>query len=229
MRVRLGAVIIARQTPISATEQRQTIREGQLLRRLRHDDANGIVSVDNYAQVDVARAERTGFPEAVFGEGKTAVQIAEIFATLAKSAPDKATLASRVSSEKWQEIQPLLAAAGLHNVEYHTQARMVVWRPDNARSTSTRQPKPCVIAAGTSDLPVAEEACVTLDASGYPPMRIYDVGVAGIHRLFAKLGEIRSADVVIVVAGMDGALPSVVMCLSQMSRCVGACVDVIYE
>lgn len=203
----------------------------QLHRRPRHDDAKGIVRVDSYAQVDVARAERTGFPEVVFGEGKTAAQIAEIFATLAKSSNGNATLASRVSSEKWREIQPLLTAAGLDSVEYHPQARMVVHKLGCALPTSTRRPKlkPCVVAAGTSDLPVAEEACVTLDASGYVPMRIYDVGVAGIHRLFAKLDDIRSADVVIVVAGMDGALPSVVMLLALLWCRTDECLDAACE
>lgn len=208
-----AAATIAISAPVlGRTSQPQMQLQLRLQQRQRHGDAKGIISVDNYAQVDVARAERTGFPEVVFGEGKTAVQIAEIFATLAKSAPDKATLASRVSSEKWQEIQPVLEACGLSNVEYHAQARMVVYKPGNPAQSTSKQHnlKPCVVAAGTSDLPVAEEACVTLDASGYPPTRVYDVGVAGIHRLFAKLDEIRSADVVIVVAGMDGALPSVV-------------------
>lgn len=180
----------------------------RLQRRSQHD----FVTIDQYAKVDVARTERTGFPEVVFGEGKTAAQIAEIFATLVKSLPDQTALATRVSSDKWTNIQPLLQAAGVLEVEYNSIARIMMHKPVNHKCFDL-DVKACVVAAGTSDLPVAEEACLTLSASGYSPTRVYDVGVAGIQRLFAKLDEIRSADAVIVVAGMDGALPSVVRVL----------------
>lgn len=154
-----------------------------------------------YASLDLDREKRTGFPEVVFGEGKTAEQIAGIMKRLAQHA-DR-VLATRVSPEK----APVVAAE-LPGVTYHETARALTWfRKPILR---VREGYVAVVCAGTSDLPVAEEAAVTLECMGSHVERIYDVGVAGIHRLFARLPAIRGASVIIVVAGMEGALASVV-------------------
>ena len=179
--------------------------------------SSDFTEVGEFAKVDIARADRTGFPEAVFGEGKTAAQIADILLVMHQKLPDKPAIATRVSLDKWQQIEPLLKPC---RAEYHSDARVIVINSE--KIVQQKYGKVCVVAAGTSDLAVAEEACITLTASGYQPIRVFDVGVAGIHRLFAKLSVIRSADVVIVVAGMDGALSSVVcnicLFLSKLKR-----------
>jgi len=158
-----------------------------------------------YATLDLEREKRTGFPEVVFGEGKTAEQIAGIMRRLAERA-DR-VLATRVSPEKAARAAAELAA-DLPGVTYHETARMLTWfrRP----ILRVREGYVAVVCAGTSDLPVAEEAAVTLECMGSHVERVYDVGVAGIHRLFARLPVIRGASVVVVVAGMEGALASVV-------------------
>ncbi|HZG55246.1 nickel pincer cofactor biosynthesis protein LarB, partial [Paenibacillus sp.] len=143
----------------------------------------------------------TGFPEVVFGEGKTAEQIAAIMARLAEHA-DR-VLATRVSPEK-----AAFVADELPGVTYHEAARALTWFKKPI--LRMRDGYVAVVCAGTSDLPVAEEAAVTLETMGSHVERVYDVGVAGIHRLFARLDTIRGAAVIVVVAGMEGALASVV-------------------
>ncbi len=154
-----------------------------------------------YATLDLSREKRTGFPEVIFGEGKTSDQIIGIFGTFREHA-DR-VLATRVDKAK---AAALLAA--FPDAVYHESARCVTWYRMQLADTGSRYV--AVVAAGTSDLPVAEEAAVTLESIGCRAERIYDVGVAGIHRLFAKLPIIRGASVVICVAGMEGALASVV-------------------
>ncbi|WP_426451608.1 nickel pincer cofactor biosynthesis protein LarB [Paenibacillus sp. S-38] len=154
-----------------------------------------------YAAIDLSRPSRTGFPEVIYGEGKTAVQIAEIFARMT---PHNArVLATRVDADKAAYV-----LAQVPGAEYHPEARTVTWtRPGT-------QPEGggyiAVLAAGTSDLPVAEEAAITAESMGCRVERIYDVGVAGIHRLFRRLPAIRGANAIVVAAGMEGALASVV-------------------
>lgn len=153
-----------------------------------------------FANVDLDRQRRNGFPEVIYGAGKTATQIVGIIQALSQQSLP--ILATRLSAEKFANIQPALPAA-----VYHAAARcMTVGEPPI--------PKPsdyiAVVTAGTSDLPVAEEAAITAETFGNRVERVYDVGVAGIHRLFAKLDVIRGARVVIVIAGMEGALASVV-------------------
>jgi NCAIR mutase (PurE)-related protein len=154
-----------------------------------------------FAQLDLERERRTGFPEVIFGEGKTAEQITAIFRRLMESG-DR-VLATRVTPEK-----AAVVTGELPGVTYHETARALTWfkRP----ILRVHDGYVAVVCAGTSDLPIAEEAAVTLECMGSHTERIYDVGVAGIHRLFARLDTIRGASVVVVAAGMEGALVSVI-------------------
>jgi hypothetical protein len=153
-----------------------------------------------FATVDHHRALRKGFPEVVFCQGKTPAQTAEIFARLARSAPR--VLATRASADHARATRRRVPA-----VQYDEGAR-AMWvdlEPHRPRLDGV-----AVVAAGTSDLPVAEEAVRTLDIMGHAAERIYDVGVAGLHRLLRHAPALRDASVVVVAAGMEGALPSVV-------------------
>jgi pyridinium-3,5-biscarboxylic acid mononucleotide synthase len=154
-----------------------------------------------FATLDHHRALRQGFPEVVYGAGKTTDQICEIARRIV--ARGDAVLVTRIAEDAASRL-----AASLPNVELNSVARTAYIASDSppVRGTGTV----AVVTAGTSDLPVAEEASVTLGALGDCVMRVNDVGVAGIHRVLAKHKELMSAAVVIVVAGMDGALPSVV-------------------
>ncbi|WP_159886279.1 nickel pincer cofactor biosynthesis protein LarB [Paenibacillus puerhi] len=160
----------------------------------------------SYAQLDVRRADRTGFPEVVFGEGKSAEQIAAIMERLAGHAGR--VLATRVSADKAAIVQELLPDA-----VYHRDARALTWQTGDAKASVPIEPAGgfiAVVCAGTSDVPVAEEAAVTAEYLGSRVERVYDVGVAGIHRLFRRLPLIREADAIVVAAGMEGALVSVI-------------------
>lgn len=154
-----------------------------------------------YAQLDLKREARTGFPEVIFGEGKTAEQIAAIFERL--MAHTDRVLATRVSEEKAAYVLERIPAA-----TYHSEARAISWRPESP--VNMKDGYIAVVCAGTSDVPVAEEAAVTAECMGCRVERVYDVGVAGIHRLFRRLPLIQGASAVVVVAGMEGALASVV-------------------
>src|SRR5262245_8854216 len=153
-----------------------------------------------FAQVDTHRGLRRGFPEVIFGAGKTPAQVLKIFAKLMEN--ENRVLVTRANKE-----HATLLRKRFKNVVYHEQARCL---------TLDRKPLPkrpgviSVVCAGTSDLPVAEEASVTADIMGNTVESIADVGVAGVHRLFGQLYRIQRANVIIVVAGMEGALPSVV-------------------
>ena len=152
-----------------------------------------------FAKVDHQRRIRNGYPEVIYGEGKTPSQVGEIFACLAeKNANVLCTRASAAAAEAVRKRVP--------EARYHELCRLVELRRDPA------EPVGCVAvaAAGTSDLPVAEEAAISLEVFGSRVERLYDVGVAGIHRLFAHLEALRRANCVLAVAGMEGALPSVV-------------------
>lgn len=153
-----------------------------------------------FANIDQHRNLRTGYPEAVFCQGKTPEQIAAIMKVLADK--NKNIIGTRACREDYEAVKKVLPDA-----EYHQEARMIVLMRE---TLPKREGTIAVVTAGTADIPVAEEAAVTAQALGNRVDRIYDVGVAGIHRLFAKLDRIRSASVVIVVAGMEGALASVV-------------------
>lgn len=154
-----------------------------------------------FATVDRHRALRQGFPEVVFGEGKRADQTVAIAERLAGQGDG--FLVTRADAESRAALQARWAEAEVNEV-----ARTVLLRGQQPIARGTRPV--AVVTAGTSDLPVAEEAAVTLDAFGHPVQRITDVGVAGIHRILAHRDTLHGTAVVIVVAGMDGALPSVV-------------------
>ena len=153
-----------------------------------------------FAQVDTHRALRRGFPEVIFGGGKTPEQVVKIAAKILAS--ESRVLITRVTDAHARALRRKFKSAAHHQL-----ARCV---------TIEKKPLPKrpgtigVICAGTSDLPVAEEAAVTAEIMGNRVERIYDVGVAGLHRLLAKSENIQRANVLVVVAGMEGALPSVV-------------------
>ncbi|OGQ98858.1 MAG: 1-(5-phosphoribosyl)-5-amino-4-imidazole-carboxylate carboxylase [Deltaproteobacteria bacterium RIFOXYD12_FULL_57_12] len=155
-----------------------------------------------FACLDHHRALRTGFPEVVYGENKSAGQISAILEKqLARSTT---VMATRVLAEKAAEV-----CAALPALVFHEAARMLTGREETIRPCAARG-RVVVVSAGTSDMPVAEEAVVTARHLGHPVDTIYDVGVAGIHRLLAHRSLLVTATVLIVVAGMEGALPSVV-------------------
>jgi len=153
-----------------------------------------------FAKVDHHRALRRGFPETVFGEGKTPEQIAAIVDRIA--ARGQRVLVTRTTADVHR-----LVATTRPEARFHADARCLTVETTPAAALPGRI---AVCAAGTSDLPVAEEAAVTAAFHGAAVERIYDVGVAGLHRLLDRAETIRQADVVVVVAGMEGALPSVV-------------------
>jgi hypothetical protein len=153
-----------------------------------------------FAQVDTHRGLRRGFPEVVFGAGKTPQQVVAIAGKLLDH--EQRVLVTRVTLEHARSLR-----RRFKNTVYHEVARCLTIDP---KPLPKRPGTIAVVCAGTSDLPIAEEAAVTADIMGNRVERIADVGVAGVHRLLGRIGSIQSANVVIVVAGMEGALPSVV-------------------
>lgn len=151
-----------------------------------------------FACLDHHRKIRTGFPEVVFCQSKTPSQVAEIFKHLYEK--NGTVLGTRASKEQFNKVQELL-----NDAVYKEQARcIVIGEPQEKKGVVT------VCTGGTTDIPVAEEAAVTLEMCGANVIRLYDVGVAGIHRLLGKLDQLRKANVVVACAGMEGALASVV-------------------
>jgi hypothetical protein len=187
----------------------------KLLRKLLNDVRDGKASVDTalkelstlpfadigQAVVDHHRALRTGFPEVVLGEGKTASQITEIVMELAKDGGN--VLVTRVDPEK-----AALVCEEIKDIRHEADARALVLEQEEVKA-SGRGPV-VVVTAGTSDIPVAKEAALVARYAGAEVKQMFDVGVAGIHRLFHRLDDLRSAAVIVVVAGMEGALASVV-------------------
>ena len=153
-----------------------------------------------FAQVDAHRALRQGFPEVVFGAGKTPEQVASI----AVKVMDRE---DRVLVTRADDAHAVAVAAKLPEATYHESARCITVE---AKRLAKREGSIAVLCAGTSDLPVADEAAVTADLMGNEVLRMNDVGVAGLHRLLASMPRVREASVIIAVAGMEGALPSVV-------------------
>ena len=182
----------------------------QLLDRLAAGDLSVDAAVESlrtlpfedlgFAQLDHHRALRWGFPEVIFCAGKTPEQVAGIVERLAARGPR--VLGTRASIEQFDA-----ARAVVPDLQYHALARCL-WL-DREPATAPR-PGDVIAAAGTSDLPVVEEAALTLTLMGHAPHRIVDVGVAGLHRLLPHIPILQQANVVIVVAGMEGALASVV-------------------
>ena len=153
------------------------------------------------ATVDLDRTERCGFPEVIYGSGKSAEAIVEIAGQLLGS--DQRVLVTRLDGEKVKKIQ-----ASFPGAIYEEVGRTL--RIDPAGDSGSLFGRVAVITAGTSDLPVAEEARATIDWMGVRTTMVHDVGVAGPHRLPERLAEFKDADAIVVVAGMEGALPSVV-------------------
>ena len=177
------------------------VRRGKLspddaVARLRHLPFEDL----GFAKVDHHRALRAGMPEVILGEGKTPAQVAAIFARLAKHGGN--ILATRVNEKQFAAVKKKVRAA-----EYRQLARAIVLQRDHTRYGKGLI---AVVSAGTSDIPVAEEAVATAEVMGNKVEHFYDVGVAGIHRLLANREALTKARVVIVCAGMEGALPSVV-------------------
>jgi NCAIR mutase (PurE)-related protein len=186
------------------------------LKRLLEEVKRGKVSVDqalnrmkhlpfedlDFARIDHHRSLRKGFPEVVFGQGKTADQIAEIMTRMREIREN--ILVTRLDPEKAEVLCRKFPQA-----EYHPLSRVLIFLSKPLKIPK-RRGLVLVISAGTSDLPVAEEALLTARVMGNPTEYLYDVGVAGLHRLMAAREKILKARVLIVVAGMEGALPSVV-------------------
>ncbi len=179
----------------------EQVRKGKLspdeaVERLRHLPFEDL----GFAKVDHHRALRAGMPEVIFSQGKTPAQVAGIFARLAKHGRN--VLATRATQDQFASVQ-----ANIPRAEFRELARAIVLQRDRKKYGKGRI---TVVSAGTSDIPVAEEALVTAEVMGNDVEHLYDVGVAGIHRLLANRNSLSRARVIIVCAGMEGALPSVV-------------------
>jgi pyridinium-3,5-biscarboxylic acid mononucleotide synthase len=179
----------------------EQVRKGKLspddaVARLRHLPFEDL----GFAKVDHHRALRAGMPEVILGEGKTPAQVAAIFARLAKHGGN--ILATRANEKQFAAVKKKVRGA-----EYRELARAIVLQRDH---TKYGKGMIAVVSAGTSDIPVAEEAVVTAELMGNQVEPLYDVGVAGIHRLLAHRSVLSKARVIIACAGMEGALPSVV-------------------
>jgi pyridinium-3,5-biscarboxylic acid mononucleotide synthase len=179
----------------------EQVRKGKLspdeaVERLRHLPFEDL----GFAKVDHHRTLRAGMPEVIFGQGKTPAQVAGIFARLAKHGHN--VLATRATREQLAAVRK-----GVSGAEFRELAQAIVLIRDRKKYGKG---KITVVSAGTSDIPVAEEALVTAEVMGNDVEHLYDVGVAGIHRLLANRNSLSQARVIIVCAGMEGALPSVV-------------------
>lgn len=159
-----------------------------------------------FAKLDTDRLRRRGFPEVIFCQGKTPDHVAKI--TKALHASGQTVLGTRASQEQATAVKALFPS-----VRYHASARVLILPKGRAP-----RPRGCVavVTAGTTDIPVAEEAALVAETMGARVERVYDVGVAGLHRLLHHLPSLRKARVMVVVAGMEGALPSVV---GGLTRC----------
>jgi len=160
-----------------------------------------------FAALDLHRALRRGFPEVVYGPGKTIGQLVQIVDRLHRAR--QTVLVTRVGADAHEAV-----AAKHPRAEYHETARMIRLRPAGGRGGAGRAGV-VVVTAGTSDIPVAEEAALTAETMGNAVERIYDVGVAGLHRLMAHRKTLMRARVIVAVAGMEGALPSVIAGLTD--------------
>ncbi len=170
-----------------------TIEATESIKNLSYEDIG-------FARVDHSRAERQGFPEVIFGQGKTKEQTLGIFEKLIARAPN--VLITRTTAEVFGVIRNIYTDA-----EWHESASLIRVRRDK---TKLGVGEIAIVTAGTSDIPIAEEAALTAETMGNQVRRIWDTGVAGIHRILSEREILQNSRVVIVVAGMEGALPSVV-------------------
>jgi pyridinium-3,5-biscarboxylic acid mononucleotide synthase len=193
----------------------------QALQKLLESVANGSISpesaldklkylayepIGEFAKIDNHRQLRTGFPEVIWGLGKTPQQIANIMEVMRDKNP--VVIATRITPQVYSQIQPKV-----RGLKYYEMASICAIAPDDIEIQIPGIIT--IISAGTADLPVAEEAAVTATLSGFKVEKLWDVGVAGVHRLLNNLHLLQSAHVLIVVAGMEGALPSVVAGLTD--------------
>ncbi len=166
----------------------------------------GFEPVGDFAKIDHHRTLRTGFPEVIWGQGKTPEQIVQIMEAMRLRSP--VVMATRIEPDVFAKLQEKVSG-----LRYYPTARICTIASETLKP---RYPGIIgLISAGTSDLPVAEEAAVTAELCGFQVQRLWDVGVAGIHRLLSNRQVIAQANVLIVVAGMEGALPSVVAGLAD--------------
>lgn len=184
------------------TELLEDVRRGEVtvaeaLKRLEHLPFEDL----GFAKVDHHRALRQGFPEVILGEGKEVSDVAAIARAIRKRGVN--VLITRLSEEKMDALK-----TRLRGFRFHRQAGCATWSPGDAPIKG--KGTVAVVCAGTSDIPVAEEAAVTCEIMGNRVERVYDVGVAGLHRLLGHHRQLTEAALLIVVAGMEGALPSVV-------------------
>jgi len=165
-----------------------------------------VMQIGECARLDVLRMHRTGVPEVVLAQNKMPEDVARILMELAKA--NNQALATKVKRKDLSAVKKVLPAG--FSLSYNEKARTILVR--NRKFRISREGLVGILAAGTADIPIAEEASVTLDVMGCNVLKGYDVGIAGIHRLFGPLEEIMSknADAVIVVAGMEGCLPGIV-------------------
>jgi NCAIR mutase (PurE)-related protein len=186
---------------MEAAQLLEKFRRGKVSRHavLRAFQRAPVADLD-FAQVDLHRSLRKNFPEVIYGEGKTPAQVVRIAAKLADH--EQRILITRIGPQHARALGKKFRSA-----VYHELARCLTVQK---RPLPKRPGTIAILAAGTSDLPVAEEAAVTADIMGNQIERVFDVGVAGLHRLLRRLEDIQRANVVIAVAGMEGALPSVV-------------------
>ena len=173
------------------------------LEKLKHFDFE---AVDNFAKIDHHRTLRTGFPEVIWGQGKTTNQIAQIIEVMRSRNP--VVMATRIEPEVYSELQ-----LKIPDLKYYPSARICALVP--AQLEPQYPGTISILSAGTADLPVAEEAAITAELCGFQVKRLWDVGVAGIHRLLSNRHVLTEANVLIVVAGMEGALASVVAGLAD--------------
>jgi len=153
-----------------------------------------------FARIDNHRELRTGYPEIIYCAGKSVEQVKEIVRVMSER--ENNVIGTRANQEMYEAVKSIIPSA-----VYYPMARIISVQK---KKPETPESSIAVITAGTSDMPVAEEAAITAELLGNKVVRIYDAGVAGIHRLVDKLPEIRSCRVVVVIAGMEGALASVV-------------------
>ena len=171
--------------------------------KLKHFDFEPVA---DFAKIDHHRSLRTGFPEVIWGPGKTPHQIVQIFKTMQQRNP--IVMATRIEPAVYEQLK-----VQLPELQYYELARICALQP--ASLTPQYPGTITLLSAGTADLAVAEEAAITAELSGFQVRRLWDVGVAGIHRLLNNRQMLANADVLVVVAGMEGALPSVVAGLAD--------------
>jgi pyridinium-3,5-biscarboxylic acid mononucleotide synthase len=166
----------------------------------------GYESIDEFAKIDRGRQQRTGFPEVIWGLGKTPAQIVKIIQVMRQQQP--VVMATRITPVVYAELHQQIP-----DLIYYEMAQICALAP--TKIASSHSGRITILTAGTADLPVAEEAACTASLCGFEVEKLWDVGVAGIDRLLANRQTIDNADVLIVVAGMEGALPSVVAGLAD--------------